>query len=286
MMMYDLLKLYKVFLMERYSRETSATYAKRLALLFKGQCVKDPVGNMDTDKILERLEQIKYKNHFSQAKNAFLHFCEFQGVNLPHDIKGRIRELEQKTIKKRRKLKGVEYRTVAKRIQYLRNKRLKLSYQVMIATGLRVSELASITLDDCMIDEAGITFCFIGKGGNDEALTLSSLDNARLCEQLKKHINILSSSSVFDKNDKNDKDDKNDENDKTFDKNDKNKKVFYSAVYLQTKARELGFKCHDLRRIFAKLEYKKCGSKEVVMKKLRHTNLKTTNIYLRSKVFL
>jgi len=63
-------------------------------------------------------------------------------------------------------------------------------------------------------------------------------------------------------------------------------KIFYSANYLQRKAKGLGFTCHDLRRAFNKMEYKKHRSKSAVMKKLRHSNIKTTNIYLRSKVKL
>ena len=60
--------------------------------------------------------------------------------------------------------------------------------------------------------------------------------------------------------------------------------MFYSAIYLQKEAQRLGITCHNLRRAYAKLEYKKTKSRENVRKKLRHTNIKTTNIYLRSKI--
>jgi len=61
-------------------------------------------------------------------------------------------------------------------------------------------------------------------------------------------------------------------------------KLFYSAIYLQNKAKKLGFKCHDLRRACAKLEYRKSKSKDEVMKKLRHSTPKTTDIYLKSRI--
>ena len=61
-------------------------------------------------------------------------------------------------------------------------------------------------------------------------------------------------------------------------------KVFYSAIYLQMRAKEYGFKCHDLRRVYAKREYSKTGSKKHVMEKLRHSSVKSTNIYLRSRI--
>jgi len=252
----ELLKAYKDFLLKGYARETASAYTKRLALLLKGQNVLDPVGKLDINMVMKKLEKIKYKNHFSQNKNALLHFCKFQNIQLTYETEKRIKELEQTTKKKRRKLKPVEYPTIDKKIKYIRNKRLKLSYQTMIATGLRVSELASISAEDCTIDDTSITFNFIAKGGNNEVVTLIAVENPKLYENLKIHIDDIST----------------------------DKKIFYSNGYLQSKAKELDFKCHDLRRAFAKLEYKKCKSKSAVKEKLRHSNLKTTNIYLRSKV--
>jgi len=256
--MYNLLRIYKNHLLETYSRETASTYARRLAILFEGQSKLDTRHNLNIDKILEKLGQIKYKNHFSQSKNAFLHFCEFQNIKLSYSTLESIKTLEKNTKKKRRKLEPIEYSYIDKKIKYIRNKRLKLSYQVMVAIGFRVSELASISPSACTINDKSITFSFINKGGSQETSTLLQVDNPKLYDNLKKHIENIPS----------------------------NKKIFYSAVYLQNKAKELGFKCHDLRRAFAKLEYKKSKSKVNVMEKLKHSNIKTTNIYLHSKLKL
>ena len=260
-MIYDVLKSFEEHLLNTYSEETSNTYYKRLCSLFDGQNLLNTVKNLDTDKILYKLGQIKYKNHFSQSKNAFLHFCEFQNIELSGDVLENIKALEKSTVKKYKKLATIEYKEVDKTIKHIKNPKLKLCYQVLITTGLRVSELASITANDCVIDGDVITLSFIGKGGKTEAVTIIAEENPALFQRLKEHVKNTSSENA----------------------DNVKRKVFYSAVYLQTKAKELGFKCHDLRRIFAKLEYKKHSKKEV-MKKMRHSNIKTTNIYIRSKV--
>ena len=61
-----------------------------------------------------------------------------------------------------------------------------------------------------------------------------------------------------------------------------NDRVFYSVATLQKEAKKLGFKCHDLRRICAKDEYKKTKSKWKVKEKLGHEKMSNTKIYLKS----
>jgi len=264
MMKYGLLTAYRNYLLGIYRPETAQTYYKKLCTLFDGQNLLYTASNLDIDKILDNLSTIKHKNRFSQSKNAFLHFCKFQNIALPYDKLETIKQLEKGTKKKHRKLKVVEFATIDKTIKHLRNKKLKLSYQTLIATGLRVSELASITLEDCTITEDEIKFTFVGKGGAYEVVELQKITYYKLYQDLKEHIkSAANGKNVL-----------------------KTSKVFYSANYLQRRSKELGFGCHDLRRAFAKLEYKKCRSQKQVMEKLRHASVKTTKIYLRSKVKL
>jgi len=239
----------------RLSAQTARTYANRLDILLANQSVTDTVGNLDMDKILDKLSEIKYKNHFSQSKNAFLHFCEFQRILLSDEVMGKIESLEKNTHKKYRKQKTVDFGEVDRKIKHIRNMKLKLSYQTIIATGLRVSELAGISPADCIVSDNEITFSVVAKGGNNETVTLLKNENPLLFQRLKEHV-----------------------------QNTKKDKLFYSTIYLQTKATELGFTCHDLRRAYAKLEYKKSKSKEDVQEKLRHASIKNTNIYLKSRV--
>ena len=252
MMKYDLLSAYKAYLSELYRPSTADTYYKKLCNLFEGQSLTDTAVNFDIDRILENLGTVKYKNRFSQTKNAFLHFCVFQNITLSDDTLKTIEQIGKATKKKHRKLKPINFTQVDKRIKRIRNKKMKLSYQAIIATGLRISELASISQNDCTITDEEITFVFVGKGGANEIVTIGATEYSKLYHSLKELIQGT----------------------------EQNKKLFYSANYLQRQAKALGFACHDLRRAFAKLEYKKCRSKEVVRNKLRHSSIKTTNKYL------
>ena len=251
-----MLREYKDWLSESYSRETAETYYKRLCRLLAGQSVTDTVGKLDMQMVLDKLGEIKHKNYFSQCKNAFLRFCEFKNITLPSDVLENIKQFDGCTKKKYRKRNIIDYKAIDSAIKRIKKDKLRLSYQTAIATGLRVSELASISPCDCEISADEIMFSFIGKGGDQEAATVQAVEHPQLYQSV---VNLI-------------------ENTKT------NKKVFYSAIYLQKTASELGFKCHDLRRICAKLEYKKCRNKGEVKLKLRHSNIKTTGIYLRSKV--
>ena len=266
-MLYEVLKAYRQYLCGKYSKETARVYTIRLCTLFQGQSLIDTIGNFDIDKVLSNLATIQHKNYFSQTKNAFLKFCEFEKIKLSLDVLDRIEEIEKGMHKKYRKQITIDYQEVKEKINHLKNAKLKLCYQTLVATGLRVSELASITAGDCLITDEDITFTFIGKGGNSKKVEKVSLkfdEYPALFQRIKEQVQKFSKDS----------------------KDSKGKKVFYSAIYLETHATKLGFTCHDLRRACAKLEYQKTHSKVAVMKKLRHTDMKNTNIYLRSRVLV
>ena len=254
---------FKAWLLGKYSKATANTYAKRLAVLLEGQPLLDTAERLDLPLVLAKLSEIRYKNYFSQAKNALMLFCEYKDIKLSPDTLSNIRELHGTTKKKYRKMKPVEFSEVDKKIKHIKNKKLKLCYQTIIATGLHVGELASLSARDCTIDKAedgsvcSITFTFTGKGGKDGEAIISAEEHPLLYERLVELIVTAPSPSS---------------------------PVFYSSGYLQSKAKEMGFTCHDLRRAYAKIEYKKCRNKAEVSKKLRHSNTRTTNIYLRSKV--
>ena len=253
---YDVLYAYRKYLETKYSKETARTYYIKLDNLLDDQRINEDTIELDFEKILKRLEEIKYKSYFSQYKSALLRFCEFADITVSDEYLEYIEYLKHGKKKKYRKLEAIDYTKIEKRIKHLRNKKLKLSYQAMVQTGLRVSELAQIKPRDCVIYEDKIIFHFISKGGKPEEVTLYKQDNQTIYRNIKEQI----------------------------ENTDEERCVFYSAIYLQTKATELGFKCHDLRRAFAKMEYKKSKSKEEVMKKLRHVHIKSTNIYLNRTI--
>jgi len=257
-MKYGVLREYRDWLCGRYSSETARTYYIRLDGLFKGRGAVNPVGQLDVASVIGELSKIRYKNHFSQAKNAFLHFCEFQHITLDQEHLEAIKTLEKNTRKKYRKLRPLVYKDVDSKIKHLENNKLKMSFEAMLNTGLRVGELEQVSPADCTIAGSGISLAFIGKGGNPETVIVSKDDDVKFYERLSGMIQQTK----------------------------RDKKLFYSAIYLQIEAKKLGFTCHDLRRIFAKLEYRKTKNKDEVREKLRHTSIKTTNIYLRSKIMI
>ena len=251
-----MLARYRAYLEERYLPATARTYYTRLCFLLEGQYFIEKFKDVDIQKVLEQLSSVKHKNYFSQCKNALRHFCEFENVKPEVQHLKKIKELEHSTRKKYRKLKVIHYQETYSKINGLKNLKLKLSFLTMLKTGLRVSELTQLTPYHCSLSGDDITFNFIAKGGQKEQVTISKDDNPNFFSLLLNHIQKMS----------------------------ENEYLFYSSAYLQTKAKEFGFKCHDLRRIYAQLEYKKTKSIKYVMKKLRHNSIKNTAIYLRCKV--
>ena len=256
-MKYNVLEEYKDFLKEKDLRpNTIKTYYNRMDGLLDNQYLITTGNDVDLIRIFSNLSNIDYKNHFSQSKNALTYFLECYQMELTKEQEEMIRELEKSTKKKYRKLKTVEYKKMKAVIGRLKNKKLKRSYQVLMKTGLRVSEVSQIKANDCTIFNGTVQFSFVGKGGAREEAYICKVDSPRLYEDLKYTVENSSS----------------------------NEKLFYSANYLQKKAKEYGFTCHDLRRAFAKAEYTRTKSKEQVKERLRHSKMKTTNLYLNSKV--
>lgn len=257
-MKYDVISAYRKYLEKTYRPTTTRTYTNRLESLLKDQSVLNFDEQLDIDKMIQHLSKIKYKNEFSQYKNALLKFLEFKHITLEQEQLNQIEQLEKSTQKKYRRKKFADYKTVDKTIKHIRNQKLKLSYQTMMASGLRVFELSQIRRDDCIITNDFIRMYFVGKGGVEESVIILKAENRLLYENLTE----LISNTEF------------------------SKKVFYSSNYLQRKAKEYNFQCHDLRRIYSKVEYKKTKSKKDVQEKMRHTNEKTTNIYLKSNIHM
>lgn len=255
-MMYDILGEYRDYLKKNFCDETSRTYANRLELLLKDQSILNFEELLDVDKMIQALSQIKYRIAFSQSKNALLKFLEFKHITLNQEQLNQIEQLEKSTQKKYRKKKFADYKTVDKTIKHIRNQKLKLSYQTMLVSGLRVFELSQIKRDDCIITFDYIRMFFTGKGGEQESVVILKSENRSLYENL---IELISNTEFSGK-------------------------VFFSSNYLQKKAHEYNFCCHDLRRIYSKLEYKKTKSKKEVQEKMRHSNEKTTEIYLKSNI--
>lgn len=255
-MRYDVLEEYRSFLEFLLRRATARVYTEKLNVLLENQSIINTIENLNIDEMINNLNKAKNKNEFSQYKNAMIYFLEFQKISLSQKQIEHIKEIESNTHKQYRKLKEADFQKIDKTIKRLKNKKLKLCYQTLIATGLRVSELSQITKENCTFLDDKLIMGFQEKGGMQAQVILSKEDNQKLFDDLTKMIKNTQDA----------------------------KKVFYSANYLQQKAKQYNFTCHDLRRAFAKLEYQKTKSKDKVKEKLRHSDEKTTEIYLKSKV--
>ena len=254
-MKYNTLLSFRVHLAKELSPVTALTYYKALGYLLKDQYLLD-CKKMNVNAVLQKLTTMKYKNQYAKYKNAFLKFCDFIGLKLPTETLMTLDIMKKSKKKKYRKLKPVQLQDIKNRIKAIRDKKLKLSYETMLYSGLRVSELAQIQKEDCFIEAASITLRFIGKGGGKESVVLYETENKNFFERLKTFIQNTPPTQ----------------------------KVFYSASHLQAKAKEKGFQCHDLRRAFAKVTYAKTRDIQAVKRLLRHTKPKNTRLYLNSNV--
>ena len=251
-MKYNTLLAFRAHLAGELSPSTAITYYKAIDFLLKDQPLLD-CRNFDVHAVVIKLKAMKYKNQYSKYRNAFIKFCDYLNIELSDKILLDLELMKTEKIKKYRKLKPVNLKDIKNHIKVIRDKRLKLSFETMLYSGLRVSELSQIRKEDCIVGKDTITLHFIGKGGKRETVIIN---DRRVVARLK---NLIQS---------------------TRDE----KKVFYTSSYLQMKAHEKGFQCHDLRRAFAKLAYKEYKDISKVMELLRHSKIKTTKIYLRSKL--
>lgn len=257
-MKYTILEEFKQYLIACGLRPNTITiYYNRMECLLVEQYFINDGKEVDLTRVINNMSNIIYKNHFSQCKSALYYFLKCFHLTLTNEQLTIMNEIGSKTLRKTRKRKQVEYKQVRGSIWRLKNKKLKLSYLVMMETGMRVFEISQIKKKDCIISKEKIQFSFIEKGGMIETACIEKADNTTMYDTLKCIINYLQN---------------------------ENEKLFYSTKYLQSNAKKYGFTCHDLRRIYAKKEYKKTASKISVMEKLRHDKVKTTLLYLNSSI--
>jgi integrase len=252
---YNSLANYRAYLAGWLAPSTASTYHAAMTKLLEEQNIMN-VKDFDISLILEQLREVKYKNQFSKYKNAFFLFCEYIERPLSLDEKIAIESMGQEKIKKRRRLKVIKLEDITNKIRVIRDKKLRYSFETMLKSGLRVSEISQIRKEDCVILDDIIIFNFVGKGQRKESVTILASENKSLYASIKKMIK----------------------------ETPQGEKVFYSVSHLQKEATKRGFSCHYLRRGYAKMKYKEVKNITEVQKALRHSNKRTTKIYLKSKL--
>ncbi|MCX7748704.1 MAG: site-specific integrase [Clostridia bacterium] len=150
--------------------------------------------------------------------------------------------------------------TIKRKINAIRNEKLKLALRLQVSSGLRVFEIAALESRDLVFNNDGSMTVIVrkGKGGKYREVDVK---DSWLHGKLKEFIQV------------------------------KEGKLFYSTESLRLRCREYGIETHDLRRINAQERYnelKKNGlknrdAKNEIQKQLGHSNRKTTDLYLRKK---
>jgi integrase len=245
---FEILDNFKTFLEGKYaSRATAKQYRSWAARLSEVQAFSS-CAEIDFESMAKGLESItKNRNEYSQAKNALLNFAEFS------QAQAEIPALQVPKKRRYRKLKPKKLGEINRKINVIPDKRLLLCYKIMLATGLRMGELANIKQQSIKpLENGGFSLEFVSKGGKADKIEIPA-EQKYICKGI---ADIL-------------------QRDKTF----------YSVNYLHKNARKRGFACHDLRRAFAKTTHKSNSRNiEETCEKMRHASPRTTKIYLKSKV--
>lgn len=155
---------------------------------------------------------------------------------------------------------GITDETVARKINAIRNEKLKLAFRLQHKSGLRVKEISDLSKEDISFDDNGQITIHIRSGKGRKSRDVHVREDPYLYERLK-----------------------------DFAEKSDDGRLFYSRSYLKQKAAEYGFESHDLRRHNARNRFKdevsdgqtQRQAKKTVQKELGHETVSTTEIYLK-----
>ncbi|MCL2034679.1 MAG: tyrosine-type recombinase/integrase [Oscillospiraceae bacterium] len=260
-MKYDILDNLRHHLYVKYNNNTAKKYYHAVKSLFHGYDFNNEY-QIHAEEIERRMLRLRTKNDFSAAKRGLLELkaC-FPALRIPDNDFFEATAAHKRNYKKRT-FEPLQFDTVKRKINAIRDKKLKLSYRLMLASGARVAEVAALRPCDITISNDNMQVQIIdGKGGKDR--TVKTLEDDYLRRELPELLETT----------------------------DEDKPVFYSTKHMKNKAAELGIECHDLRRVFAQTYKQECKKTEGafaansrVMEALGHTKFRTTRRYLNRKI--
>lgn len=258
-MKYDVLERYRSYLNGAIdNKNTADRYYFAVA-----KCLRniqfDTLSDVSDKHIEEYLIKLKGSGNFSALKNGLKHLGNFDiSFKIPEDdFFKRVAKSKRRGTK--RGIKTIILDMVQKKINALKNEKLKIGYRLMQLSGLRVSELASIKKENIKIDGQIITVDVKkGKGGKSGKVICDP--DRYLSERLQKYL-------------------------KRYSEQDN---IFYTAETMKKYAKRLGIECHDLRRIAAITHRNKLKDSGMSIKEankdtkeyLRHERFSTTKRYL------
>lgn len=258
-MKYDILDELKLYLNDNFTENTSKRYYSAVKNLFK-DLKFSKIGEIKEEEIVSRLKKVKSKNDFSAAKNGLLQLKKIQkDLNLPSSEVFKDIALHKRNWVKSRG-RTVDLDKMLRKVNSLKNDKLKLAYRLALISGLRVSELSSLKAEDISFTEGNRIQIHVRHGKGEKEGTVVCLPDEYVESKMKKYCENLDSQS----------------------------NLFYSKSYMGKRAWELNIEMHDFRRAYAKLKKNACLSNglsnyeanEETQKGLRHTRFSTTKYYL------
>lgn len=256
-MKYDILEPFREYLQETLKPNTAMTYYRAVEKLFK-PVQFNSLEQLDKEWLLqETAKQFRTKSEFSAVKNGLIRLKQFDAsLSLPSEEEFRNISIKKRNFSRRPK-KVIYLKPTQRKINQIRDERLRYAYRLAMVSGLRVFELADLEADDITFDGEKI-FVNVrnGKGGHGGVIECRSDTylTEKLPEFLKKH---------------------------------PDGKIFYSTKHMKNFANHLGIECHDCRRIFAielrnelKKEMPVTEANKIVQQQMRHSRFSTTKRYL------
>lgn len=260
-MKYGILSEFKEYLDQKHTKNTAKRYYSAVNTLFK-EVQFDSLEEIPEGYIENKLSSLKNKNEVSAVKNGLLNLFEMDNsLVLPdQDLFSQVSKKKRNT----RKNKGevIDLDQVRRKVNQIRDEKIRLAYRLAMISGARVSELANLEKQNIMFQDGKILVNIIdGKGGKSGIV--ECIPDEYVYKNLQHYV----------------------------EKMDSEEKIFYSESYMREKAWKLGLEMHDFRRISAVLLKKRLmneGSNVYeangkVMEFLRHDRFETTKRYLYGK---
>ena len=258
-MKYDILNGYKQYLYENLNKNTAKTYYSAVNKVFRDLRFNS-LSQIPDHLIMTEVRKLSNKNLVSAAKNGLKHLQKYDpSLNLPsNEAFSEISKHKRNYVKS--KGKKVDFDQMQRKVNAIRNKKLKLAFRLASISGLRVSELADLEAGDLKFKEDGTITVSVKHGKGGKSGQVDCLQDKYVYEQLKEYCNNL----------------------------EENNRLFYSESYMREKAGNMGMEMHDFRRAFALLKKidcmdQGCNSYEAnaeVQEGLRHERFSTTKRYL------
>lgn len=256
-MKYDLLEPFQKYLYQNLAANTAKTYYAAVIKLFRSFQMED-IRKVSREWLLEETaKSFRTRNEFSAVKNGLKWLGKFYPeFDIPKEEEFKSISSGKRNFSKRPK-KVIYLHPTQRKINQIRNPKLKYAYRLGMISGLRVSELAELETKDFVFQEGSI-YVNVRHGKGGRGGVVECRQDKYLYEKLPDFLKDIPEG-----------------------------KVFYSASHMQKEAKRLGFECHDLRRIFAietrnelKAEMPVEKANEIVQNRLRHTRFSVTKRYL------